>query len=76
MSPAHRLKMFFAGYRRGPNASNADKFFMKGGLYMKLTKTAKRIYRRLQKSDDILINLYIETYEFYCRLRDELKIVI
>ena len=40
---------------------------------MKLTKTAKRIYRRLQKSDDILINLYIETYEFYCRLRDELK---
>ena len=40
---------------------------------MKLTKTAKRIYRGLQKSDDILINLYIETYEFYCRLRDELK---
>lgn len=24
-------------------------------------------------SDDILINLYLETYEFYCRLRDELK---
>ena len=26
-----------------------------------------------QKSDDILISLYLETYEFYCRLRDELK---
>ncbi|AVQ34414.1 phage terminase small subunit P27 family [Staphylococcus muscae] len=41
---------------------------------MKLTK--KQLINYLddyQKSDDLLINLYIETYEFYCRLRDELK---
>lgn len=68
------LKCFFAGYRRGPNASNADKFFMKGGLYMKLTKKQLKEYiEDYKKSDDILIDLYIETYEFYCRLRDELK---
>lgn len=26
-----------------------------------------------QESDDELINLYCETHEFYCRLRDEIK---
>lgn len=26
-----------------------------------------------QTSDDILIDLYLETYKFYCRLRDELE---
>ncbi|UXR83218.1 P27 family phage terminase small subunit [Staphylococcus sp. IVB6214] len=41
---------------------------------MKLTKKELISYLDdYQKSDDLLINLYIETYEFYCRLRDELK---
>ncbi|EOB7339508.1 P27 family phage terminase small subunit [Staphylococcus aureus] len=41
---------------------------------MKLTKKQLKEYiEDYKKSDDILINLYIETYEFYCRLRDELK---
>ncbi|HDM8863336.1 TPA: P27 family phage terminase small subunit [Staphylococcus aureus] len=41
---------------------------------MKLTKKQLKEYiEDYKKSDDILINLYIETFEFYCRLRDELK---
>lgn len=44
------------------------------GENMKLTK--KQLIGFIdgyQKSDDILIDLYLETHEFYCRLRDELK---
>ncbi|PNZ73643.1 phage terminase small subunit P27 family [Staphylococcus saprophyticus] len=33
----------------------------------------KQYLDNYQESDDMLISLYIETYEFYCRLRDELK---
>lgn len=34
---------------------------------MKLTKKQLKEYiEDYKKSDDILINLYIETYEFYC----------
>ncbi|MEJ7508526.1 P27 family phage terminase small subunit [Staphylococcus simulans] len=41
---------------------------------MKLTKEQlKKYIDDYQESDDMLISLYIETYEFYCRLRDELK---
>ncbi|MCE2377908.1 P27 family phage terminase small subunit [Staphylococcus haemolyticus] len=41
---------------------------------MKITKNKLIQYiDDYQKSDDILISLYLETYEFYCRLRDELK---
>ncbi|MCS4486376.1 P27 family phage terminase small subunit [Staphylococcus americanisciuri] len=41
---------------------------------MKITKKQLISYvDDYQKSDDLLINLYIDTYEFYCRLRDELK---
>ncbi|QII49481.1 P27 family phage terminase small subunit [Bacillus paralicheniformis] len=40
-------------------------------------KTFERIKRYLgddyQESDDELINLYCDTYEFYCRLRDEVS---
>ncbi|MGW7889971.1 P27 family phage terminase small subunit [Staphylococcus xylosus] len=41
---------------------------------MKLTK--KQIVQYIdgyRESDDMLIELYLETYSFYCRLRDELK---
>ena len=41
---------------------------------MKLTK--KQVVQYIdgyQESDDMLIELYLETYSFYCRLRDELK---
>ena len=41
---------------------------------MKITKNKLIQYiDNYQKSDDIIISLYIETYDFYCRLRDELK---
>ena len=41
---------------------------------MKITKQKLKQYLdNYQESDDMLISLYIETYEFYCRLRDELK---
>lgn len=41
---------------------------------MNLTKEQlKKYIDDYQESDDMLISLYIETYEFYCRLRDELK---
>ncbi|WP_256069671.1 P27 family phage terminase small subunit [Staphylococcus aureus] len=41
---------------------------------MKLKKKQLKEYiEDYKKSDDILINPYIETFEFYCRLRDELK---
>lgn len=41
---------------------------------MKITKQKLKQYiDNYQESDDMLISLYIETYEFYCRLRDELK---
>lgn len=41
---------------------------------MKITKAQLVKYiDNYQKSDDILISLYLETYQFYCRLRDELK---
>lgn len=41
---------------------------------MKLTKAKlKKYIGNYQESDDILINLFIETYDFYIRLRDELK---
>jgi P27 family predicted phage terminase small subunit len=47
---------------------------MKGGNTMKITKAQLIKYiDNYQKSDDILISLYLETYQFYCRLRDELK---
>lgn len=47
---------------------------MKGGSQLKLTKEQlKKYIDDYQESDDMLISLYIETYEFYCRLRDELK---
>src|SRR5699024_9286501 len=47
---------------------------MKGGYTLQLTKKQLVSYIDGYKaSDDILINLYLETYEFYCRLRDELK---
>ncbi|WP_240623523.1 P27 family phage terminase small subunit, partial [Staphylococcus saprophyticus] len=40
----------------------------------KITKQKLKQYLdNYQESDDMLISLYIETYEFYCRLRDELK---
>ncbi|MDW3976899.1 P27 family phage terminase small subunit [Staphylococcus saprophyticus] len=41
---------------------------------MKITKQKLKQYiDNYQESDDMLISLYLETYEFYCRLRDELK---
>jgi P27 family predicted phage terminase small subunit len=43
----------------------------------KQTAAYKRIVEYLgdnyQESDDELIKLYCETYDFYCRLRDEIK---
>lgn len=74
MPPTHRPKSFFAGNRRGAIARNTNKNFMKGGVKMKITKQKLKQYLdNYQESDDMLISLYIETYEFYCRLRDELK---
>ncbi|MCY9334112.1 phage terminase small subunit P27 family [Bacillus subtilis] len=51
---------------------------MKGGyLPMERKKTFERIKRYLgesyQESDDELIHIYCDTYEFYCRLRDEVS---
>ncbi|MEB8101045.1 P27 family phage terminase small subunit [Staphylococcus xylosus] len=41
---------------------------------MKITKQKlKGFIDNYQESDEMLISLYLETYEFYCRLRDELK---
>lgn len=47
---------------------------MKGGLYMKLTREQLGEHTEdYKKSGGVLISLYIEAYEFYCRLRDEPK---
>lgn len=52
----------------------AQIIFHERGFLMKLTKKQLKEYiEDYKKSDDMLINLYLETYEFYCRLRDELK---
>lgn len=48
-------------------------FHERGSLYEINKKQLKEYIEDYKKSDDILINLYIETFEFYCRLRDELK---
>ncbi len=44
---------------------------------MERKKTFERIKRYLgesyQESDDELIHIYCDTYEFYCRLRDEVS---
>ncbi len=48
-------------------------FHERGFSYEINKKQLKEYIEDYKKSDDMLINLYLETYEFYCRLRDELK---
>lgn len=41
---------------------------------MRITKAQlKKFIDNYQKSDDILINIFIETYDYYERLRDEVN---